>query len=568
MSGVLEFFGWLFNAARHAAGALRRLLPTPSPEVVRLRLDGSLAEGLPATPWFGLRFERRSYLLHVLELLDRASRDPRVRAVWIEPTGLRAGWATLQALRRGILDVRAKGKKVLVFLESAGNGVTYLASAADRVLMAPSGTMSLTGLRTEILFLRGTLDRARVEPEFLQLGEYKSSAETLTRSSLSPPAREALNAILDDLYDQIVSGIAEGRGLGPARVREFIDAAPHLAAQAVAHGLIDAARYEDEVEADLRVLLGATERPPSVVEARHYLRAARRLPPPPGTKLQCPRIALLIAQGMIRSGRVQPTPMGRGVASGTFVDALRKARDDRRIAAIVIRVNSPGGSSLASDLIWREVTLAREKKPVVVSMGDVAASGGYYLSMPADWIVAEGATLTGSIGVVAGKFNLRGLYDLLGIAKEALDRGAHAGAQSDYRPFTTEERAKLQEQMRSVYEDFVEKAAKGRGLDREKLDRVAQGRVWTGRQALAHGLVDELGGIQTAVAAAKRRAGIPFGQPVRMMVLPRPVPSFADLLPSSPLPRGLVDALDVAEALQSFHALEPLVLWPFLLLSS
>jgi protease-4 len=514
----------------------------------------------------GLRWERRVHLVPLLELLDRAAEDPGVSALWIEMRSLRAGWATLQTLRGAVLKARGRGKKVLVFLEEADNGSAYLASAADRVVMAPAGAMHLVGLRAEVLFLRGALDRARVEPEFVRLGEYKSATEPFTRTSLSPEARDALDAILDDLYDQFVSGIAEGRGLTPKRVRTLIDAGPYRAQEAKEAGLLDDVIYEDEVEACVGGMIQSGDEKPAVVPAEVYLRHARRAPPPPGTRLPPPRVALLVAEGMIRGGR-RPARLGRGVASAAFVDAIREARDARRVSAIVLRVDSPGGSGLASDIIWREVLLAREKKPVIVSMGDVAASGGYYVAMPADRIIAEPGTLTGSIGVIAGKFNLRGLYDLLGFAKETLDRGARAGAQSDYRPFTDEEREKLQREVQAYYDDFVDKAARGRALPRETMESIARGRVWTGRQALAHGLVDELGGLREAVEAAKRRAGIPVAQPVRLETFPKAFPALLAAWSWNPLrtlPRTLQEPLDMLDALASFREGEPLALCPFM----
>jgi protease-4 len=512
-----------------------------------------------------LRLERRQYLLHVIECLDRAARDQHLGAIWITIDRLEAGWSVIQTLRDAILDVRRAGKQVIVFLEEAGNGTIFLASAADRIVLAPSGSLHLTGLRAEVLFLRGTLDRARVEAEIVRLGEYKSAAEPLTRTSLSPEAREALESILDDLYDQFVAGIAEGRGLPPERVRDLVDAGPYRAPAAKEARLVDEVCYEDEVEARLPEFLGRPGGRPFVLPADRWLRIARRMPPPPGTRIPAPRMAFLLAEGFVRSGRTRAFPPSRAIASASFVEALRQARDDPRVQAIVLRVDSPGGSGLASDVVWRELRLAREKKPLVVSMGNVAASGGYYLAMGADWIVAEPATLTGSIGVIAGKLNLRGLYDLLGLSKEVIDRGARAGAQSDYRPFTKAEREKLEQDIRAFYDDFVAKAASCRHLQTEEVDKAARGRVWTGRQALSLRLVDELGGIRAAIAAAKRRAGIPFAQPVRLEVYPRAVPSLLDLLARSPLrgiPRSGSEALALAEAGATLREGELLALWP------
>ncbi len=566
MSGLIDFLRWLSAHLRWASGRLlRRIFPSTRAEILHLRLEGALAEGLPPPAWLGLRLERRQYLLHVVECLDRAARDPDLQAIWITIDRLEAGWSMLQTLRGAILDARRSGKRVIVFLEEAGNGTAFLASAADRVAMAPPGTLHLIGLRAEVLFLRGALDRARIEPEIVRLGEYKSAAEPFTRKSLSPEAREALESILDDLSDQLVAGIAEGRGLTPERVRDLIDAGPHRATAALEAGLVDEVCYEDELEGKLGDWLGRPGEKPSVLPAGAWLRFARRMPPPPGTRVPPPRVALLVAEGFIRSGRTRSFPPSRAVASTSFVEALRQAREDPRVQAIVLRVDSPGGSGLASDLIWRELRLAREKKPLVVSMGDVAASGGYYLAMGADWILAEPATLTGSIGVIAGKVNLRGLYDLLGLSKEAIDRGERAGANSDYRPFTDAERRKLEEDIRATYEDFVAKAASCRGVALEEMEKAARGRVWTGRQALGLRLVDELGGVRAAIAAAKRRAGIPFAQPVRLEVYPRAVPSIIDLLTRSPLrgiPSGARDVLALADAAAHLREGEPLALWP------
>ncbi len=557
---------WLLSWVGFGFRRLARTLVGPRRvDVVRLRLEGKLAEGVASPTPFWWRWEKRTYLLSVLELFDRAGADPRVSAVLIEPSGLRAGWATLQTLRRAILRLKERGKKVVVYLEEGDNGLAYLASAADRVVMAPAGMLQLTGLRAEVLFLAGALERARVEPEFGRLGEVKAAVVPFTRTSLSPPARESLDAILDDLYEQLVTGLAEGRGLAPDRVQALIDGGPHRASEAKEAGLVDENLYEDELPNYLATLLGRPGVEPAVVEAPTFLRYATALPPP-GAQVPFPKVALIVAEGVIRTGRARPSQLARGVFSASFAEAVRHAADNDGLSAIILRVDSPGGSGLASDLLWREVRRAREKKPVIVSMGDVAASGGYYLSMPSDWILAEPATLTGSIGVIAGKFSLKGLYERIGLTKETLDRGARAGAHSDYRPFTPEEREKLETEVRAYYDDFVEKAAEGRGLGLEETEAAARGRVWTGQQALSRRLVDELGGIVEAIAVAKKRAGIPAAQPVSIEVLPRSLPSLLAGLSWNPLralPVALRDVVDLAETLGGFREGELLALLPF-----
>jgi protease-4 len=347
-----------------------------------------------------------------------------------------------------------------------------------------------------------------VEAQFVGVGKYKNAPNQLTERGFTPPHREQTEAMLDSLFAQYISALAESRKRTEAEVRTLVDAGPYDGRQALEAGLVDELVYADELDDRLK---GAEKVTPG-----RYVKASRGL----GFDGR-PKIALVYAVGTIVPGEGGQGPLGgRYVGSDTLARALREARRDSGIRAIVLRIDSPGGSGTASDVIWREVELAKKVKPVVVSMGDVAASGGYYIAMGGDEIVAQPGTITGSIGVFGGKFSLRRLYDKIGVSRETLLRGKHAALFSDYKPWDAEERAKVESLMVAFYEDFVGKAAQGRKKTRDEIHEVAQGRVWTGAEALEHGLVDKLGGLDVALESAKTRAKIAKGQEVALVVLP------------------------------------------------
>jgi protease-4 len=488
------------------------------PTYLALDLSGEIPESQPTD--IGTFFERRPPSLRTLvESLERAAHDPKVSGVLVRVSSLPdSGWGQVQELRNAITRFRASGKPAYAHLEFCGNKEYYLATACTKVYAVPTALLEVTGLETEVTFFRGTLDKLGVQAQFEGVGKYKNAPNQFTEHGFTEPHREQMDALLDSLYGEYVAGIAQSRGLTTQAVQELVDQGPYDAAAAKKAGLVDDLLYRDQLE---QRLSGAEE-----VKPGRYVKRSR------GMSFDSrPRIALVYAVGEIVSGESQNSPFGGSFAgSDTVAAALREAREDSSIKAILLRVDSPGGSGTASDVIWREVELARKSKPVVVSMGDVAASGGYYIAMGSDAIVAQPGTITGSFGVFGGKFSLRGLYDKIGLSKEILTRGEHAALFSEYRPWSDAERQRIRALMVAFYDDFVAKAAKGRRKQPDEVNAIAQGRVWTGAEAKRIGLVDHLGGLDVALAVAKERARIGKDQDVRLVELPERKGLFETLL--------------------------------------
>ncbi len=449
--------------------------------------------------------------------LRKAKVDKRVGAVLIVPGGLRAQfWGKIQELRDAILDYRRSGKPAIAYLEYGDDRVYYLASACDRVFLMPTSQLDLNGLASYELFLRGTLDKIGAYPDFLHMGEFKTAANEFTETGFTPAHREMSESINRDMFEQLVRGIADGRRKTEAEVRALIDQGPFLAADAVKAGLVDGLAYPDQLDDKMKLPGGKLRR----LDDKAY----SKVPPSSLGLNKGPRVALIYASGVIVSGESGFDPVnGPVLGSETLIKYIRQAREDRRVKAIVLRVDSPGGSAVASDAIWRELILTRTQKPgrpLVVSMSDMAASGGYYISMPASYIVAEPATLTGSIGVITGKIVTGGTLEKIGAHMESVSTGKNAEMNSPVRPFNDSERAKVQAGIAAFYDVFVEKAAQSRHMPPARLEALARGRVWTGRQAKQNGLVDELGGLDRALAAAKQRAGIPADAEVELVTYP------------------------------------------------
>jgi protease IV len=479
-----------------------------------LRVGGDLEEAEPGG-LVGSFFEPPPTVRSVVESLRKAKVDRRITSVVIRPTGTAALWGKVQEVRDAISDFKTSKKPIVAYLEYGGEQEFYLASACDKVFLMPTASLDLTGVASYELFLRGTLDKIGAYPDALHIGEYKTASNQMTEHTFTPAHREMAESLNRDLYEQLVRGIATGRQKSEAEVRTLIDHGPFLPEDAVRAGLIDDVAYEDEL--DDKVELGKGTTTTRYVEHHEY----RSVPPTSLGLNRGPRIAVLYATGIITSGESSyDSPQGAVVGSDTFIRYLRKARSDDSIRAIVLRIDSPGGSAIASDIIWREVQLTRAVKPVIASMSDVAASGGYYIAMPAHKIVAEPATLTGSIGVVMMKFVIDGTLKKLGINMEPVTNGRYADLYSPVRPFSPEERARIQQQMQATYDAFVEKAAAGRNTTPEKIDAIGQGRVWTGRQAKQNGLVDELGGLDRALIVAKEQAKIARNAEVELVVYP------------------------------------------------
>ena len=528
----------------------------PTDGVVQQLLEGTQVSGLPA----------------VLEHLKKAKADSRVKSVLIVPTGLQAPlWAKVQEVHDAISDFRKSGKQAIAFLEYAGEKEYYIATACNRVVLMPGASLDLNGLATYEVFLRGTLDKIGLYPDILHIGDYKTAYNSLTEKGYTPAHREATESMTRDLYEQLVRGIADGRKKSEDEVRALIDEGPFTPDEALRVGLVDDLAYADQV--DDRALGGKAA---TRLEAEDYARVSPRSL---GLN-RGPRVAVIYATGVISSGRGGYDPFsGNVLGSETIIKHIREARKDASVRAIVVRIDSPGGSATASDAIWRELVLTRDEKkdrPLIVSMSDLAASGGYWIAMASPYIVAQPGTLTGSIGVITGKFVTGGVYEKLGANIDGVSFGKNANIASPARPFNDAERAKIEAMMQDTYDEFVEKAAQARNMPPEKLDAIAQGRVWTGRQAKAIGLVDELGGLSQAIAAAKQRAKIPADSEVEVVVYP-PRRSVYELLSEGfrteesllkvmALPADERRALGTLAAPLLFRTGEPLALMPSLLI--
>ena len=492
-----------------------------SNSVLTLRVSGGLSER-QTNPLLTSLVGDVPTVRSVVDSLRKAKVDDRIRGVILMPSGPQPLWGKAQEIRDAVLDYRESGKPIVAFLEYGGTQEYYLASAADKVFLMPGSPLDLVGVASYEMFFRGALDKVGAQADMLNSGDFKTAANVYTETTMTPAHREMAESLNRDLYEQIIDGIADGRGKTKAEVRRLVDEGPFLPDDALAAGLVDALVYADEVKQQAPF----DEVNWRVIADRDYRQIGLQ-----SVGLNRGRgIALIYAVGTINSGSGGIGLTGGEVlGSDTLVAAIRAARNNDAVRAIVLRIDSPGGSAVASDVIWREVMLAKKDKPVIASMSDLGASGGYYIAMGADAIVAQPATLTGSIGVVAGKITTGGTYEKVGINIEPVSQGRFAEIYSPIRPFSDDERDKMQEHIDAIYEQFVTKAADGRGTTRDVIHELAQGRVWTGRQAKERGLVDELGGLSRAIALAKEHVGIDADEEVELVVYPRPKSLF-DLL--------------------------------------
>jgi protease-4 len=511
----------LIGLAVLVAALRHREPPIAANSVLALRVAGPLPDYVPYDPlrkFFGGPEQSISNL--VLQF-KKAKVDNRIRAIILDVNMSGAGWGKAEEIRDAIADFRSSGKPVYAHMEYGLNKEYYIASACNKINIAPPGELFINGLAADVMFFRGSLDKLGIYPDIYQIGKYKSAGDMFTRKDMSEAHREYINSLLDDLSNRYVETIAKARGKSAADMRAIIDDAPYNSARAKEVGLIDSVGYRDELEKELKSKLGYKESD----ELRVVKNADYTEVDPESLGLdQGEKVAVIYATGDIGSGKSENSPSGnQSIGSDTLAKALNDARDDKSIKAIVMRVDSPGGSGLASDIIWHAVEAAKQKKPVVVSMSDVAASGGYYISASASKIIAQPSTITGSIGVVAGKPVVKGFYDWLGISNEYVLRGKQAGMFRETEKFTPEERAKFEDWIKKTYyNDFVPKVAKGRSKDSQYIDSVGQGRVWTGSQGKERGLVDEFGGLDRAVEVAKELAKIPKDKGVHRVIFPYP----------------------------------------------
>ena len=502
-----------FAAVRMAASlGGERPVTVADTSVLVLNLEGSVPEQAPVD--IPIPFLQQNPPLTVLDtwkLLHRATGDARVKALVLEPRGLDAGWAKLEELRSEILAFKASGKPVYAFLRNAGTREYYLATAADKIYMAPEDELDVKGLRAELLFLKGTLDKLGVSMEFEHVGKYKDAPDTFTKTSPSPETLEVTNQILDQYYGNLVQVMADGRKLPPGAVRGVIDRGPFIGQSALDSGLVDGLIFEDEMLAQLNTQLKADLKK---IGARSYSKAAGA--DPTGR----PRIAYVTGDGEITRGDPNEDPTDTGITAFGMVKQLRQVASDSSIKGVIVRVDSPGGDGIASDDILHEMKALSKKKPVLISMSDLAASGGYFIAMTGDPVLAYSNTLTGSIGVFFGKVDLRGLYDKIGLKKELLTRGHFAAIDSEYKPLTPEEREKVQKEIQVFYKGFVQRVAEGRKRPYDQMEALAQGRVWLGAQAKMNGLVDEIGGLDRAVEMIKQRTNIAASEQVTLVTYP------------------------------------------------
>ena len=482
-----------------------------------LRPGGELQETMPDDVVGQLIARDTTTVRGFVESLRLAKRDPRITGVLLMPSSLESPyWAKVQELRDAVLDFRKSGKMVVAFLEYGGDREYYLASAADRVFLLPTSALDLTGVASYEVFLRGTFDKFGAYPDFLQIGAYKTAVNQLTEKSFTPAHREMTESLNGDMYEQLVRGIASARKKTEAETRQLLDQGPFSPEDAVRTGLVDALAYEDQLDDRVPQLRQGGEM--RRVDGSDYQRVtARSLGVRPTS-----RIAVLYASGVIASGKSGYDPRnGTSSAltpsSSSCAGCARTTRSRPSCCASTV----PGGSSVASDVMWRELMITRDQKPsrpLITSMSDLAASGGYYIAVPGQVIVAQPGTLTGSIGIFAGKIVIDGTLAKVGVTTETVKSGKNADIYSPFSRFSPEQRAKVGDYMQGFYRNFVAKVADGRHTTPERIDAVGQGRVWTGAQAKDRGLVDVLGGLDTAVSIAKQRAHIPADEEVELVV--------------------------------------------------
>ncbi len=503
-----------YSVAHFSADQYRSILRRKKHYWVQLTLKGPIVEEKRRVGIFSIAHPS---LKDVLDVIEELTEDEEVEGMYLFMAGPQCGFAKKLEIRKALEKFKNKDKRIYCYAEAMNNGEYYLASVADSIFLNPSGDLFLTGLRMEIPFIKGTLEKVGIEAELERIGKYKSAADMITADSMSEAFREAENAVLDCIYDHFTESLATARGVSITKIKELIDKGPYIAAGAQRAGLIDGLAYQDEMTEKFK------HNKIEVVSLRKYKLVKDYVydwQTEPRKK-----IAIIYATGSIVSGKSGSNFLsGDLMGSETIANAIKKARKDKGIKAIILRIDSGGGSGLASDVIWREVkktTEGKEKKPFIVSMSDVAGSGGYFIACAADEILADETTITGSIGVIGGKFNFSELHKKIGLKFEEIDRGEHAGIFSTARPFTDDEKALIAEMILEFYQDFIEKVAQGRNLSVEQVDAIGRGRIWTGRQAKENGLIDEVGGLSEALALAKERAGILDEEKVGIDIYPK-----------------------------------------------
>lgn len=493
--------------------------------VLHLDLDVQITEQQAENPFAGLPFPGAEPanvgLLPLKQAIKNAKSDPKIEGIYLNVTYPMTGFATLEEIRQSILDFRKGGKWVVAYADAMSEGAYYVASAADKVYLNPEGDVEFNGLAVEVTFFKKMFDKLEIKPEIFRVGQFKSAVEPFMLEKMSPENKLQLTEMINSIYDHVLTRVSDARGMEKSKLKEISDKMlVRNARLSVEHGLVDSLLYYDQVLDELRGRLDLKDNAKvKFIKYNKYRKSYTA-----STAVAANEVAVIVADGTIMMGTGD-----QGVIGGeAFASEIRRARENDKVKAIVIRINSPGGSFVASDIMWREVNLAAQKKPVIASMGDYAASGGYYLAMACDTIVAQPHTITGSIGIFSVLFDASGLLNnKLGITFDDVKTGEYGDMVTISRPLTDAEKNVWQTRTEEIYETFTRKAAEGRHMTQDDVKQVASGRVWTGTQAKEKKLVDVLGGYNDAIEIAAKAAGI---DDYKVRLYPRQKPFFQEFM--------------------------------------
>ena len=531
-----------------------------------LEIEGEIPEQSPPDiPGQILGTGERTTFVSLLQDIEKAAADTRVTTILLKPANLKMGWGKIEQLRGALQQFQHRGKKVLALLEEAGSHEYFLATVADKIYLSPVGFLDLKGMRAEVLFFKDTLAKIGVQADLEHIGRYKNFSDQFTDNRMSVAFREVTASLLDNIYGNFITTIAAARHRPSEQIRIMIEeTGPFDADHAMRAGLVDQLHYEDQVFDELK-----TENP----KKEFHQLSMEDYSKVPATDVglgKGDRIALVYAVGAITSGEdgFEPLEGGKTLGAKTMASVLEEVGNDKSIKGVIVRIDSPGGDALASDEIWRNMVSLRKKKPMVISLSDEGASGGYYIAMTGDPLIAEPGTLTGSIGIVYGKLALKGLYDKLGVNEDIIARGRFAAMDSDYAPYTPEEREKVRALMNDFYSKFLAKVATARKMTPEAVDALAQGRVWTGDQAKRNGLIDDLGGLPKALELLRKKIGLRPDAPVELVEYP-PRKTLLELLlsraqeTSERLPAGISNLLSKWQGIERISQRPLLALMPY-----
>jgi len=503
----------IFAMVRLAGSFANRPVSVAEGSTLVLNLEGDVPERLPADiPIPILQNQTPLSVEQIWDTFRRAAADPHIRGILFEPRGLDIGWAKMQEIHEEILQFKKSGKPIITFLRTPSAREYYLASATDKIFISPEDSLDLKGLGLGSIFVKETLDKFGIKADVIHAGKYKDAGDMLTQTSMTPETRQVLNDILDQYYGDLIATVAQGRKKQPDAVRALLDDGPFLARDAATNGLIDALGYEDQAVAEMQTRLKQTEL--KRVSSKAYLKASIQQ----GGSGR--RIALVVGQGMITQGSGNETADDESFTGTGFIKLLKQVGNDSSIQGVILRIDSPGGDAVASDDILHEAKNLSKKKPLVISMSDEAASGGYYAAVTGDPIIAYPNTLTGSIGVIFARFNLHGLFDKIGVGEQLITRGRYADIDSSYTPLSDAARQKIAGQIDAFYRAFVSRVAEGRKKPFDQIEPLAQGRVWLGAQAKQNGLVDQLGGLDRAIEVLKQQAHMRPSERVTLVPYP------------------------------------------------